>query len=252
MVARHAAHAAGYAVMLTRAAHAAGVEVDWSGWRREARVLWKFSLPALLAVAVASQVNWLCRVIIVNQPDGYPQMGLFNAANQWRTAILFLPSTIAHSFLPVLSNLVGNRDARNYRRILWSSMALNGCLALAAAAVIAVSGKLIMAGYGHDFASGRATLILLAGAAVLAATIGTVGQAITSAGFMWWGFLLNATWAATLIPAVWWLRARGAWGFAMANLIAYGLHVVLCIYFFYQTSAWLFGKEDRSAEATRS
>ncbi len=248
MVAGQALHAAGYAVVLTRAAHQAGVTADWAGWSREARILWQFSLPALLAIAVASQINWLCRVVIVHQPDGYPQMGLFNAANQWRTAILFLPSTISHSFLPVLSNLVGNRDARNYRRVLWSSMALNGALALVAGLVVAAGSKLIMAGYGADFASGRSVLILLAGAAILAATVGTVGQAIISAGHMWWGFLLNAIWAASLIASTWWLRDRGAWGFAMANVIAYAVHLVTSIYFYYQTSVWLFGKGATPAE----
>jgi hypothetical protein len=120
-------------------------------------------------------------------------------------------------------------------------MALNGGLGLIAGLTVAGASALIMSGYGHDFLEGRGVLVVLAGAAVMAASVVIVGQAITSAGFMWWGFLLNAIWAVSLIACVWWLRARGAYGFAVANLVAYFIHLITGIYFYRQTSIWLFG-----------
>jgi len=58
---------------------------------REWSVLWRFSLPAALSGALVGPVNWACGALLVNQPDGYGEMGIYSAANQWRFAILFIP-----------------------------------------------------------------------------------------------------------------------------------------------------------------
>ena len=74
---------------------------------RELSVLWRFSLPAALSGALVGPVNWVCGVLLVNQPDGYGEMGVYSAANQWRIAILFIPSMLGQVILPLLANLNG-------------------------------------------------------------------------------------------------------------------------------------------------
>ena len=47
---------------------------------RELSVLWRFSLPAVLAGSMVGPVRWACSALLVNQPDGYGEMGIFTAA----------------------------------------------------------------------------------------------------------------------------------------------------------------------------
>jgi O-antigen/teichoic acid export membrane protein len=242
MVAGAAAHSLGYSIALRQAAAEHQIPLASRRAFDEWRVLLGFSLPSLLAAASASLVNWLCRVVVVNEPDGYAQMGLFQAAAQWRTAILFLPATLGHAFLPVLSNMVGKRDEASYRKILRTSVTINATVAVVAACVVCVAAPLILRGYGRDFAGGQPVLVVLALASVLSATVGMVGQAIISAGEMWLGFALNGVWGGVVLGATWLLRREGAYGFAIANLIAYSVHLVTSFVAYRVTAQRLFGR----------
>ncbi len=47
---------------------------------------------------------------------------------------------------------------------------------------------------------------------------------------MWWAFFLNFVWGVVLISSLWIFRSRGAYGYAMANLIAYSVHMFTSMY----------------------
>jgi hypothetical protein len=44
--------------------------------------------------------------MVVNQPGGYAEMGVFSAARQWRTAIGFIPGVLAQFALPLPSHIL--------------------------------------------------------------------------------------------------------------------------------------------------
>src|SRR5262249_48916196 len=54
-----------------------------------------FSLLALLSSLVTAPVLWLNNVMLVNQPDGFAALGIFNAAERWRQMLLFLPVAVS-------------------------------------------------------------------------------------------------------------------------------------------------------------
>jgi O-antigen/teichoic acid export membrane protein len=238
----------GYEIALRRIAAEHGVpRVPLRDAFSEMKLVWHFSLPALLSAASAATVNWLCSAIVVNQTDGYANMGVFNAANQWRTAILFLPNTLGSALLPVLSSLVGAREGKRWGRVIWAGLLANGVLAGCAVGVVTLLSSRIMRSYGSGFASGQSTLIVLAIAAWLAALATIAGQTIISSGLMWWGVALNGSWAVVLLGATWWFRGDGALGFALANLIAYGSHVLTSLYFSWRVSKVVFARAEAPA-----
>jgi len=204
----------------------AGVSVSFSGNAGELKVLWRFSTPAVLAGIMVGPVTWTCNAMLVNQANGYAEMGVFNAANQWRGAILFLPGVVEAIILPVLSNLRGEGDRLRYRKVLLYNIWFNGALTLAVAVIISLLAPFIMASYGNGFRSNYLVLVLLSFSAVLTATIGVIGQAIASEDRMWWGMLLNLLWGCAMICATWLLVAYGAKGLAFAILISYTFHLL--------------------------
>jgi O-antigen/teichoic acid export membrane protein len=193
---------------------------------KELRVLWRFSIPAVLGGLMVGPVMWLCNAMLVNQPSGYGEMGVFNAANQWRGAILFLPGAIAPIVLPVLSNLRGKGDRSRYHRVLLYNIWFNAGVTLTVAIGISIAAPLIMASYGKGFRAGQIVLVVLSLSAVLNATIGVIGQAIASEDRMWWGMFLNMLWGGVLIASTWYLLGYGALGLSLAILIAYGFHLL--------------------------
>jgi hypothetical protein len=66
-----------------------GVPFELKGCTQESQVLCRFSLPAMLSGVMLSPVNWICFSFLVNQTNGYQEMGMFNAANQWFVILLF-------------------------------------------------------------------------------------------------------------------------------------------------------------------
>ncbi len=202
-----------------------GVPVIYSGCHAEWPILWKFSLPSLLSGVMVGPVTWACNALLVNQPNGYAEMGLFNAANQWRSAIVFIPGTLGVVILPMLANMHGTKDLSNYKKTLKYNLVLNFIISLIVAITVCILAKIIMAAYGSGFRDGQVVLILLSSSAVLWATLNVIGQAIASSASMWWGFGLNGIWAIAMLASTWFLVGYGATGLALAVCFSYLVHL---------------------------
>lgn len=205
----------------------AGIPLSYRGCHGEWRTLVSFSLPAVLSSLLVIPVNWICSAILVRQPGGLMQMGIANAANQWRMSILLIPDVAGRVVLPLLAHSHGGNDVSGYRRILKLSLVLNICVASSVALVVGVASPWIMAAYGPDFVGLHVVLWIIAAAAILVAANNVIGQSISSRGRMWTGMCFNAMWAVAQITATWLLAPKyGAVGLVIAVFIAYLFHTV--------------------------
>ncbi len=216
--------------------HRFHVPVRFSGCWKEWRILWSFSLPTVLSGAMLGPVNWICFAMLVNQTNGYAEMGIFNAANQWRTAILFLPNLIGGIVLPILSSLTAIDQRHDYNRILRANILINGIVAFGAAILISLLAPVILGVYGRDFIGGKYVLVFLSFSTVFMAMNDVIGLAIASMGKMWYGLLFNSLWAVLLIACTYILLGYhyGAMGLAAAIFISYIMHSVWQGVYFYR------------------
>ena len=211
-------------LVLRRETIAAGVPLRVSPSREDWKVLWSFSIPATLGGILVGPTNWVCSAILVNQPNGYAEMGLFNAASQWRTAVLFLPAAVGGIVLPILSNLRGDGDHRRYKKVLWLNVLLNGGVATLVAILAIALARPIMASYGKGFEDGALVLMVLVASAVLASVNSVVGQAIASANKMWLGLVFNSLWASVVVITTATLAPHfGSLGLALAICAGYAV-----------------------------
>lgn len=207
---------------LHREAKHANVPLSYSGCTKEWNVLWRFSFPSMLASMISGPIAWVSNAILVNQPNGYSEMGIFNAANQWRTPVIFLTSSLGMIVLPILSDLHGKEDRVSYNKVLRSNLFLNATIALIIALPIAIFSPLIMATYGKGFQEGNWVIVILSFSAVFMAVSNVLGQAIVSKGRMWLAVVVHAAWAIVILLAAWNLvQSQGANGLAFATLIAW-------------------------------
>ena len=212
-------------VALRRQCTALGIHARlWSGWI-ERRVLWTFSTPAFLSGALAGPAIWAANTMLVNQPGGYAEMGIFSAASQWRNAIGFIPAVLAQFALPILSSLNGERDASRYGRALRWNLILTAAAATAVAVPVALGAPLIMRLYGRGFQQGWPVLVLSAATAVISCINGVVGTAILSSGSVWVGLAFNGMWALVLLAGCYrFVHTSLALGLAGSLLGAYIAH----------------------------
>lgn len=199
----------------------AGVTYDFAGCQREWRVLLQFSLPAFLASIVVGPALWICNALLVHQPNGYAQLGLYTAADRWRLLILFVPTSMFGMVVPVLSNLYGSENESSFRRVFRANLWLSFCLALAPALLISALALPIMSLYGMSFRSGWPILIVLACAAIPEAISCIYMARLICAQRMWWRFVLDLQLACVLLLLAWcWIPRWGAVGLAMAYMTA--------------------------------
>lgn len=192
----------------------------------ESFVLWRFSLPALLGSVVTGPVNWVCGAMLVNQAAGFSEMGVFNAANQWFTILVFLPSMLGSVVLPVLAGQVRHESHSHGLRTLGFAVGANIAFVLPPAIAIAIASPWIMNMYGDEYAQGWPTMIVVAATAVLYSVTNSVGSAIAASGRMWVGLAMNTAWAVVFLASTNILVTDGAVGLASARGIAYFMHAI--------------------------
>ena len=209
-----------------REAAKAGTPLRYATCLREWRVLWSFSLPAALSSMLSAPAMWICHALLVNQPGGYTQMGVFNAANQWRMAILFVPQKIVMVALPVLSSLAAEGRIERFKTTLKLCVLVSAVVSIAVAAPVMALSSWIMRLYGDDFLSGTSAVSLLAVSAVFMSVSFVGGQAVISLGRAWFRLAVHVLWSAALLGSLLVLVVDGgnATSLALVNVIAYGVH----------------------------
>lgn len=213
--------------MVVRQLRKAGIRVSFSVSGQEGRVLIGFSLPTLLSGLVNLPVQWLAMTILTAQPNGYLELGVFSAANQWRLLIIFVPTILERSILPILTDLGSRGDIASYRRTIYSHLQLSAGTALLLALPLTAGAPFIMGLYGGAFRPDWIVLPLLAGAGVIASASVAVATVMVSRGSMWLGLLVNAIWAAAMLGSASLLAPTyGAVGLGLSYLIAYAVQSV--------------------------
>jgi O-antigen/teichoic acid export membrane protein len=206
---------------LRRESLRAGVSYGLTGCLQESDILWRFSLPAALCGMVVGPVNWGCCSMLVNQPNGYLEMGAFNAANQWFGALLFLPGLLSAAVLPMFSQLQANHQRRQSRNLLWLSMTLIALTVLPIVAAGCLASPYIMAAYSKEFSGHPHLLVMVLVTAGLLAVQMPVGQLLTATGRLWTMASINLAWAVSFFVLTYVLLPWGALGLATARALAY-------------------------------
>jgi len=216
-------------IILERVASRHGISIKYSQWHSEISLLLAFSLPAAVYTALYSPATWVGNAILVNQNKGYAEMAIFNAANQWRLAVLFLPNVVALPMLPILANISADGSARQYKKALLVTILLTSFLTIIPGGIIALLSKQIMGAYGSAFLGGSMTLIWIIVATIIAAPGIGVIQAIITKGRQWHNAMIHIVWVMVFIASCFVFRHRGSEGIAFSYVVSYSVQTMLFI-----------------------
>jgi O-antigen/teichoic acid export membrane protein len=193
------------------------------------RPLWEFALPAFLTTAVTLAATWGLSALLVNQPDGYLHMGLFNAANQWRALGTFIPSVFNPATFSIQSNLFATNRASYHRSVIGNLVVQSG-VAAGVAIVLTLLSPYLMRMYGSQFQGAAEVLALLAWGWFLVAPSGAFWSAAVSRDQAWTNLLFLAIGTACQLVFAKAMVSEGARGIALAvlygGLIQVGLQAI--------------------------
>lgn len=191
---------------------------DWS-------MLLTDCIPATLSALMVTPTFWGIRTILL-QHDGYNSLALFEAADQWKVMMLFIPTAISQMVLPILTSI--RQQRQQFRHVLLANIALIVGISSMITLVVLLLGGPIMQLYGKGF-SDKMPLVYLALSNIFSAYSNIIEMSIYSKNKMWQAFVINLFWAIVLLVSAYGLVERGlnATGIALAVLIAYGLKSIL-------------------------
>jgi O-antigen/teichoic acid export membrane protein len=189
--------------------------------------LFSYSIPAFMSWILIIPIAWLTQALLVNQPSGYSELGLFNAANQWRQFVILIPSMMATVMLAVSADSYADAAGDGYRQAYRMNMMLTWSYALPAAVLVSILGGPLNSLFGENFADAACLIPPLIAAAFFSVLNTVASSAVTGAGRMWVEVVLNLIWAVVLIAASLWLvPVHGAMGLAYASLVAPFVQVI--------------------------
>src|SRR5207253_1586753 len=82
----------------------------------EGSTIWNFSLPMMLNGFLCVPTIWICNALLARCPDGYQNLGAYNAGYQFRIVVIQLPIIIQTCFAPLLSEAYGKRLWSHFRK----------------------------------------------------------------------------------------------------------------------------------------
>ena len=214
------------------------------GMWQEARVLWRFALPAAISGFFSMPAIWFANSILVHQKEGYAAMAVYSAATSIRLLVLFVPNVINTVSLSILNNEKGNGDPRRYGTVFRFNVLVIVAVAFSAATFVGVFGGRVLQLFGRDFGSGKAVLWLLLASTLPESASIAVFQYIQSNEKVWLSFFAIVVPRETLLVVLAYLLTpqHGALGMGLAYLGAatYGLlsHVAVAAWTRGRLRAW--------------
>lgn len=189
-------------------------------------LLYKFSLPAALSSIMVAPAYWFARTLLVNT-NGFGELAIYEASEQWRSMIVFIPGTLSNIVLPILSS-VGACDSSKFWKILNVNILLNGTIAMVLALFVSLLSPFIIELYGSGFTD-PLTLIVLSFSTIFSSVASVVGVSIASRAKMWIGFGFNSMWALMFIgfSSILLGFGLGAKSLAFGLLFSYIIHASL-------------------------
>ncbi len=177
------------------------IRIDLSVTRDEYRLIWTFSVPSMLSGLMFTPVNWLAASMLVNQVNGYDHMGIFNAANQWFSILLFIPGVLTNTLLPKFADKASKHDMIELRTIVWKAVKLLLSIVIPLSLLIAISSPIIMKAYGNEYESGSSVLTIISIAASLTAIQNLLGNGLAAINRMWIHTACNLSWSIVYLSS---------------------------------------------------
>lgn len=117
----------------------------------ERKVLWEFSLPAVLSGVSTGPLMWAASAFLVNQVNGYAEMGIFNAVLKIKQVPELILSMLMAPMLPILSDQFGRNNTKDYNNTVKYIFVISLLVLVPISLIQMAMPALTLMPYGKDF-----------------------------------------------------------------------------------------------------
>lgn len=205
-----------------------GVTLKFNGYREGWSIFINMSLPLTISSLLSVPAYWLANVALVQHPNGYEQMGGFQAANQWRTIMVFFPHQILYAYLPIVSSLI-NTSPKSIYLIQWrlSWVVLFSTIVIALPVIL--FSPWLMSLYGSEFSMFYMILIVMVIKGFFEALLSVFKRTMIAVGQLWLLLIPEAAFflIVIFIGISWLIPEYLAFGLAITLMVAQVIQTVL-------------------------
>ncbi|MGO3706438.1 MAG: oligosaccharide flippase family protein [Mesonia hippocampi] len=189
-------------------------------------ILIKFTIPAILSGAMVIPFKWVTETVLVNQPNGYEQMGLFSAIILFQLFLFTAANTINTPFITLMAKKKENFKLDKLNVLLpWFIGVL---AALPLICFPEILGLFFDKEYIDDVNFHNTQIIILFFTIIMLYKQG-IARIMVLNNLMWFSFFSNLVWGLTLILTFYFLKEKGALGLAWAYLVAYSVNIIIIL-----------------------
>ncbi|SFW64015.1 Membrane protein involved in the export of O-antigen and teichoic acid [Sinomicrobium oceani] len=192
----------------------------------EVKILKKFTLPAILTGVMVIPFKWGVDTIMVNQPSGYKELGLYAAIILFQNMILMITATLDAPLITIM--VKEKKDKRIEKLNLIIPWAIGTCMVLPILFFPSIFNVFLGEEYTGDD-NYRKTLFLI----MLTTTIILYKQGIARImivnSLMWFSFFSNLVWGTLLVLFFYFVKNKNAETLAYSYFIAYVINTILII-----------------------
>lgn len=201
----------------------------------ERGMLTGFSLPALFSSMVVGVAIWIVNMMLVNQPNGYAEMGIIGATNNITMFAMFVPTAALQVFLPIMAmELNKEGQARTSRRLLILNSYTAFFLTTSFVSILLYFVPAILDLYGSGFGDGKVAMVLILCSLPILTYKDGIARFIQAKAMLWTAFASNLVWASLLLSGSYLLLGFGASGVAAAILSSYFINSVIFVPIYYR------------------
>jgi O-antigen/teichoic acid export membrane protein len=121
---------------------------------QELPVLWKSNIPLVISSVIVSFSYWIPQVLLMQQPNGTAELGIYHVVLNFQAIMLFLPQQLYPIFLPLLSELNGKQDNDRYWHVIGKGLLLNLIISLIVIIPFVLFPKWFLGLVGMEFVDG--------------------------------------------------------------------------------------------------
>ncbi|MBW2961527.1 oligosaccharide flippase family protein [Mesonia aestuariivivens] len=189
-------------------------------------ILLKFTIPAILSAAMVIPFKWMAEALLVNQKDGYDEMGLFSAIILFQSLLYTVAQTLNSPLITLMSKKGKNFKLDKISLLLPWLIGIFGALPFILFPEL--FGIIFSKEYTSDSHFLNTYLIILLSTVIVLYKQG-IARIMVVKDLMWFSFLDNFIWGITLIISFYFLAFKGAYGLSLSYLIAYITNIVIIL-----------------------
>lgn len=220
-----------YGMVLHRETGKQGITIQRREGLKEREILHQFTLPAALSGLTIMPAIWLGNAFLVRQPNGFAEMGIYSAAINLRTIVLFVPVLFNSVSVSLINSHKGQRNNASYKLAFLLNLKVTVVSALVGATLMWMGGAWAIRLFGADFVSKNITvmMLLMSISVVFEAAGIAVYQLIQSHAKMWLSFFAIALPRDVLIVVAAYFLTQRYESAGLAGAYALGCFLALII-----------------------